>query len=279
MSRFQRRKFLIGASALLAAPYALGQPSGRRVRIGILDDGQEDAQAAAWQAFRDQLRQLGYVEGKDLVIETRFAQGVAARVNAQAAELVALKPDLIMTGGIQATQAAMMATSIIPIVFAGAGDPVKSGLVASLARPGGNVTGQSILTAQLASKRLELLLEVAPGAKRIAYLGQSTNQLHRETVLSLQETGQSRGVAVRLLEASSPDAITRAFETMVREKFGGFLVAGGPVVFAHRQNIVDLAARHRLPAVYGREEYVAAGGFLSYGRNVAAGYRADRVIE
>ena len=142
MSRFQRRQVLIAACALLAAPFALGQPAGRRVRIAILDEGQEESQAELWRAFRDQLQKLGYVEGITLVIEARFAQGVSARMQAQAAELVALKPDMIVTTGTPATQAAIKATSSIPIVFTGVGDPVKSGLIASLARPGGNVTGQ-----------------------------------------------------------------------------------------------------------------------------------------
>lgn len=283
MSRFQRRKFLIGASALLVAPFALGQPAGRRVRIGILDEGQEDAQAEYWRPFRDQLQKLGYVEGKNLVIEARFAQGVSARLNAQAAELVALKPDLIVTSNTSATQAAMKATSSIPIVFTSAGDPVKSGLVANLARPGGNVTGQSIMSTQLTAKRLEMLLEVVPGAKKIGYLG-SNNQLTRDLYQSLHETGQSRGVAIRMLKANAPDEIARAFDLMVREKFDGFVVGASPVFFAHRQNIVNLAARHRLAAVYVRDEYVAAGGLLSYGRDVVAGYRrvadfAHRILQ
>ena len=273
MSRFQRRQVLIAACALLAAQYALGQSAGRRVRIAILDEGQEESQAELWRAFRDQLQKLGYVEGITLVIEARFAQGVSARMQAQAAELVALKPDMIVTTGTPATQAAIKATSSIPIVFTGVGDPVKSGLIASLARPGGNVTGQSIMSTQLVAKWLEMLLEIAPGAKKIAYLGQSSNPLTKEVIQSLQQAGHSRGVAIRLLEASTPDAIARAFELMVREKFDGFIVAPTPVLFAHRKTIVDLAARQRLPAVYGREEYVAAGGLLSYGRDVVAEYR------
>ncbi len=243
------------------------------MRIGVLDEGQEDVQAEYWRAFRDQLQKLGYAEGKNLVIEARFAQGVSARLHAQAAELVALKPDLIVTATTLPTQAAMKATSGIPIVFVSAGDPVKSGLVASLARPRENVTGQSIMTTQLAVKRLEMLLEVAPVKRKIAYLGQSSNPLRTEEVQTLQEIGQSRGVAIRLLDVSAPDAIVRVFELIVREKFGGLLVAASPVLFAHRKTIVDLAARNRLPAVYPREEYVAAGGLLSYGRDVVAGYR------
>ena len=141
MSRFQRRQILIAACVLLVAPFALAQPGGRTVRIGILDNGNEDAQAERWLAFRDQLQKSGYVEGKNLVIEARYARGLSARLHAQAAELVALTPDLIVTVSTPAAQAAMKATSSIPIVMTGTGDPVKTGLVASLARPGGNVTG------------------------------------------------------------------------------------------------------------------------------------------
>ena len=283
MSRIQRRQILIAACALLVAPFASGQPAGRLVRIGILSEANEDAQY--WLLpLRDQLKKLGYVEGKNLVIEARFAQGVSARLHAQAAELVALKPDLIVTSGTVATQAAMKATSSIPIVFVGAADPVKSGLVASLARPGGNVTGTSNMTMQLSAKWIEMLLEIAPGAKKIAYLGQSSNQAIRAIYQSLQETARSRGAAIRLLEASTPDEIARAFELMVREKFDGFVVAVSPVLLTHRQSIADLAARHRLPAVYPREEYVAAGGLLSYGGETVAGYRraadfAHRILQ
>ena len=284
MSRIRRREILIAACVLLTAPFALGQPAARLVRIGILSEGNEDGNVSFGPAFREQLRKLGYVEGKNLVIETRFAQGVPARLPAQAAELVALKPDLIVTTATPSTQAAMKATSSIPILMSGVGDPVKLGLVASLARPGGNVTGISIMSAQVAAKWLEMLLEIAPGAKKIAYLGQSSNQAIREIYQSLQETGRSRGVAIRLLEAGTPDEIARAFELMVREKFDGFVVSGTPVLLAHRQTIVNLAARHRLPAVYGREEYVAAGGLLSHGNDSAERYRrtadyAHRILQ
>ena len=269
----ERRNFLLSAGLLLVAPFALGQPAERRVRIGILNEGNEDTQSEFWPAFRDQLQKSGYVEGKNLVIEARFARGMSARLHALAAELVALKPDLIVTIGTPAAQGAMKATSSIPIVFASAGNPVKSGLVASLARPGGNVTGLANMATQTMAKGLEMLLEIAPRAKKIAYLGQSSNPLTKEVVQSVQEAGHSRGVAIRLLEASTPDAIARAFELMVREKFDGFVVAPTPVLFAHRKTILDLATRHRLPAVYGREEYVAPGGLLSYGRDVIAEYR------
>jgi putative ABC transport system substrate-binding protein len=275
MTRIQRRRVLIAACALLTAPFALGQPAGRTVRIGILYEGQEGAQAGFWRAFRDHLEKSGYVEGKNLVIEARSTQGVSARLHAQAADLVALKPDLIVTTATPSTQAAMKATSSIPIVFAGASDPVKSGLVASLARPGGNVTGQAVMSSQLTAKGLEMLLEISPAAKKIAYLGQSSNPAIRQTHQSLQKIGRSRGVAVRLLDASTPDEIARAFELMVRDKFDGFVVSPAPVFLAHRQTIADLAARYRLPAVYGPEEFAAVGGLLSYGRDlVAAGRRA-----
>ena len=284
MSRFQRRKFLAGAFALLAAPYVLGQPAGRRVRIGILSEANEDAQWEFPHTFRDHLQKSGYVGGKNLVIETRFSRGVSARLHAQAAELVALKPDLIVTITTPATQAAMKATSSIPIVMAGMSDPVKSGLVASLARPGGNVTGLSIMSTQMTAKGLEMLLEIAPSAKKIAFLGQSSNQTHGEIYQSLQITGRSRGVAIRMLEASTPDEIARAFKLMASEKFDGVVVSTSAVLFAHRKSIADLAARHRLPAVYGREEYVAAGGLLSYGRDSVELYRrvadyAHRILQ
>ena len=140
------------------------------------------------------------------------------------------------------------------------------------------------MSTQTTAKALEMLLEISPAAKRIAFLGQSSNQQHKEIYQTLQEMGRSRGLAIRLLEAGTPDEIARVFELMVREKFDGFVISAAPVLLAHRQSIVDLAARHRLPAVYGREEYVAAGGLLSYGGDRVAGYRraanfAHRILQ
>ena len=273
MGQISRRQFLFSAGALLAGRSALAQPAGRPARIALLAAAREDASAALWRTFRGRLRELGYVEGQNLVIEARFAQGASERLPALAAELVGLKPDLIVASGTSETLAALRATSTIPIVFTSSADPVKTGMVASLARPGGNVTGQSSMYTVISAKWIEMLLELVPGAKQIAFLGLTSNEAIRINFRSMQEVARPRGVAVRLLEAGTPGAIERAFEVMVAEKFDGFMVAAAASLLANRRQIVELAARHRLPATYARDEYVAAGGLLSLGTDADHQYR------
>ena len=161
----------------------------------------------------------------------------------------------------------MQATSTIPIVFTAAAEPVEMGLVASLARPGGNVTGQAIMSAQVSAKWIEILTEIAPRARKFAFLGQASNQAIVAVFRSMQETASAHNFSVRLMEAIDPGAVDRAFKVMVAEKFDGFMVASAPVLLPHRQQIVDLAVRHRLLAVYARNEYVTAGGLLSYAQD------------
>lgn len=283
MSRIRRRQFLIAAGALISAPLARPQPAGRQVRIAILDDAREGADAVRWHSFRSRLQELGYVEGRNVVIDARFSQGAPERLRALTAELVALSPDVIVVSTTPATRAAMQATSAIPIVFTAVSEPVETGLVASLARPGGNVTGLAIMSAQISAKWIEILTEIAPGARHFAFLGQASNQAVAAVFRSMQETARERNFFVRLMEATDPGAVDRAFELMVAEKFDGFMVASTPVLLPHRQQIVELAARHRLPAVYARNEYVTAGGLLSYAPDGNALFRraadyVDRIL-
>ena len=260
-----RRQFLLLAVAVLAAsPATQAQTQGRRARIATLEDARPGALEGNWRSFRGRLQELGYLEGRDFLVDARSSQEDLARLPTIAAELLSLRPDVIVTTSTPTTRAAMQATSTVPIVFVGIAEPVETGLVASLARPGANVTGQAIVSAELSGKWIELLLELAPKAKKIAYLGQAANQGVMVVYRSMQQATQARSISVRLLEATDSHEIDRAFEVMRNEDFDAFICAAAPVILPYRQKIVELAARQRLPAAYARSEYVAAGGLLSY---------------
>ncbi len=279
MSQVGRRQFLLAGAAMLAAPRkGAGQPRGEQVRIAIFEDGNQGATEALWREFRGRLRELGWVEGKNVSFVSRFSQGKRDRLPELAAELVGLAPDVIVAATTPASRAAMRATSSIPIVFI-TGDPLGGGLVTNLARPGGNATGQSIMSAELSAKWLEILAELVPGTKNIAMLGQASNRSLVAVFRSLQQAAEARGISVRLLEATQPQEIDSAFETMAREGFDAFITASALTVLRHRRQIVDLAARYRLPAVYARDEYTTGGGLLSYAPNRVAAFRglADQV--
>lgn len=260
-----RRTLLFLAGATFAAPcIGLAQPAKRVYRIGILDDAGENARQGDLAEIRDALRQVGLVEGSTIVFEVRRAQGVSERLNTLAAELVATKPDLILTPGTPTTRAALRATSSIPIVFWGAADPVGAGLVGSLARPGGNVTGVSIMATQTEQKNLELMHELAPAARRIAYLTDTGNQAATLTYSRLEEKAHALKLSLQMLDCFGRDALERAFATIRRERVQGLLVAFNGALLEYKDDIVQFAARERLVTVYGRAEYVAAGGLISY---------------
>jgi putative ABC transport system substrate-binding protein len=287
VSQAQRTRFAIAAatvlgiivlSTLLIGPLAaLAQPAGRVLRIAILDDATETARAHVWQVFRNRLRELGYAEGKNLVIEARYARGANERLPVLAAELVALKPDVVVVVTTQGTRAAIQATSSIPIVFTGVGDPVAAGLVASFARPGGNATGLSIITTELGAKWIELLREIAPGAKRVAYLTDVSSEGAVLGFKRLQEQARKLDVTVEMFGAQQSRELERSFEAIVRERFAGLIVGPSATVFDHRKQIVQFAERQKLPTVYARREYVEAGGLLSYG--VETGVLYQRTAE
>jgi len=275
MSRASRRRFLVafGALGALAAARAHSQGHAPQAQIAVLSDSTGNVAEARWLAFRDRLRELGYVEGKNLAIAWRFSGGVQSRLPSLAAELVALKPSVILTVTTPATQAAMKATASIPIVFVGAGEPVESGLVASLARPGGNVTGTTNMSGALSGKWLEILIAIKPGARKFAFLGQGNNRGFASVLRSTQTAASALGVSVRPLEATNPREVEQAFELMRSEKFDALMVASSPVILSQGEQIVDLAARHRLPALYSRDEYLGLGGLLSYGPDRNAYFR------
>ncbi len=265
----RRRAFIFTlALGLLLAPLAAeAQQAGKVYRIGFLGSAPPATpdMARNINAFLRGMRDLGYVEGQNLRIEWRFAEGRAERHPGFAAELVGLKVDVIVAVVTPAVQAAKGATTTIPIVMITAGDPVGSGLVASLARPGGNVTGLSSMTIDLSAKQVELLKASVPKVTRVAVLW---NPAHPAHPLMLKEAeGAARAVAVQLqiLEARDPDEFDRAFAAMTRERAGALLVLADPMFFAHRVRLTQLAAKSRLPSMYLTREYVEAGGLISYG--------------
>jgi putative tryptophan/tyrosine transport system substrate-binding protein len=261
--------FALGALLLaLCVPVDAQQPTKVR-RIGFLTTDFLSIGSARTEAFRQGLRELGYVEGKNIVIEWRSAEGKLDRLPALAAELVRLKVDVIVTGGLGATRPANEATNTIPIVMAQDPDPVRNGFVASLARPGGNITGLSTLSPELSGKRLELLKEIVSRLSRVAVLGTSTSP---STAQALRETELAAGaLAVKLqyLDVRSPKDIETAFRAAGKGHADAVLLLGGPLLASQRTQFADLAVKSRLPAIYWRSDIVEAGGLMSYGVNLA----------
>ena len=228
------------------------------------------------EAFRQGLRDLGYVEGGNVVIEYRDAEGKLERLPALAAELVALKVDVIVTSGTLAALAAKQATRTLPIVFSPAGDPVTSGLVTSLARPGGNITGLSALNPELVGKRLELLKQAVPGVSRVAVLwqpGAFGERAEKDMLKGAEVAARALGVQPQFVEARGPADFDRAFSDMTKTRAGALTVLGSNMFVSERRRLVDLAAKNRLPAVYAVREFVDAGGLMAYGPNLADLYR------
>ena len=266
--RSTRRAFLIalGASAL-AAPFKLRAQQPTRIpTIGLLVGVSRSAHLAHTEAFRQGLRELGYVEGKNVIIEYRYAGGELERTPSLAAELVRLKVNVIMTQG-PGAEAAKNATRTVPIVITDVADPVATGLVASLARPGGNVTGLSSLAAQMSGKRLELLKEAIPKLSRVAVLWDPSNA---NNVLSLGETKAAAAplqVTLQSVEVRGPDDFDPAFLAIKKEGAGALIVLRNPVNITHQARILGFAAERRLPAMYLDSGYTDAGGLMSYGPN------------
>jgi putative ABC transport system substrate-binding protein len=276
LNRVQRRQFLIAAGALLATPLvAEAQQAVKVARIGYLT-GNLAARPHLLEAFRQGLRDLGYVETRNVVIEYRDAEGKLERLPALAAELVALKVDVIVASGTLAALAASQGTRTVPIVFSPAGDPVGSGLVTSLARPGGNVTGLSALALELVGKHLELLKQAVPRVSRVAVLwqpGAFGERTEKDMLKQADVAAQDLGVRLQFVEAREPTDFDRAFSEMTRARAGALTVLGSNMFVSERRRLVDLAAEKLLPAVYQVRELVDVGGLMSYGPNLADLYR------
>ena len=245
-------------------PAEAQQPGKGVHRIGVLWAGSATEISTRLEAFRQGLRDLGYVEKNNIVFEYRFADGKPDRLPALAAELVRLNVDVIVTTAI-ATRPAKEATNTIPIVTPQFGDPVASGLVASLARPGGNITGLSQLGPELAGKRLELLKETVPKITRVAYF---RNPATPGTELrGMQAVAPALGLQLQVLEVRSPNDFDSAFKAALKERANALSTATNPVITGHKERIMDFAAKNRLPAIYPRSEFVDAGGLMFYGVN------------
>jgi putative ABC transport system substrate-binding protein len=230
------------------------------------------------------MRDLGWVEGRDFVIETRYADGFAARLPELAAQLVRQRVDLILAGSNLGTLAAKQATNTIPIVMVTTGDPIAGGLVASLAQPGGNVTGLTALGAALSAKRLALLKEALPGVERIAVLTRSAAPSHDQFMQERDELAKGLGIRLQVVEARDPAGFERAFAEMVRERAGALMVFSDALFITYRKRLVELAAKSRLPAVYPELEFVGAGGLMFYGASLADLYHqaavyADKIFK
>jgi putative ABC transport system substrate-binding protein len=272
-----RRKF-IGSVAfgLLVAPLAsLAQQVGKVYHVGMLETTPMTMNAANLGAFREQLRELGYAEGSNLIIEYRSADGRSERFPNLAAELMNMKVDLIVAGGSLATQAAKNATRTIPVVMANVGDPLK--FVASLARPGGNVTGLSSLVNDTVTKNLGLLRELLPDSKRIAVISNGDNPATAPQWKDLETAAPSMGVKLQLLDVRNPEGLEPAYAAASQQHADGLMGGQDGVFLANRKQVVELAAKYRLPAIYRSKEFVEAGGLMAYGPNYPDLYRRAAV--
>jgi ABC-type uncharacterized transport system substrate-binding protein len=271
--------------SLLTAPLTSSAQQAAQVpRLGLLIPGSSSAFAPRIEAFRHGLRDLGYVEGRNITIEYRFAEGQYDRLPELVAELIRLHVDIMVTDGEEAILAAQHATTTIPIVMAVSSDPVGIGFVASLARPGGNITGLSFMLTEVSGKRLELLQEAIPKLSHVAVLWNPTNP---NSILGFKETqtaAHALGLPLQSLEVRGPDEFDQAFAAMTREHADALVVLSNPLFFGHRRQLAELAVKHRLPAIFLFREYVEAGGLMAYGANLNAMYRratyyVDRILK
>ena len=270
-----RRLICAISLAMLLAPLgAAAQQPGKVPRIGYFSAGSPSSAPHLLEAFRKGLRELGWVEGQNIVVDYRFAEGRFDRLPDLASELVRLKVDIIVAVPTPAAAAAKNATETIPIVMINVGDPVGLGLIASLARPGGNVTGSSYSVGlEIIGKQLELLKETVPKVRRVAILWNPANPSHPLVVRELNVAARSLGVQLQFLEARGPNEFEGAFAAMAKERMGALLVVPDSVSFLHRTRLADLAARSHLPAAYGLRGHVDAGGLMSYGPDSADLFR------
>jgi putative ABC transport system substrate-binding protein len=283
-----RRRWLtaLGVVALVDTLEVFAQQPGKVWRIGFLSlpSRPTTLDTESFGAFRQGMRDQGYIEGRNLVIEWRFADGDANRLSGLAAELVRLKVDILVAPGIDAPLALQRASSTIPIVMTSAGDPVASGLVKSLAAPGGNITGLSTITGYLGAKRLELLLDIAPKVLRVAVLVNPAGQSSVGGLKNIQDGGQKRKVAILPVEARTSQEIDNAFSLMRKQNAGALIVILHPLFQQQRSQIAELALNQRLPTITADSRDAETGCLMSYGSNLADSYRraaiyVDRILK
>ncbi len=273
----RRREFISLITGATAWPLAVRAQQPALPVVGFLHGASPDGYAPMVTAFHQGLKEAGYVEGHNVAIEYRWAEGHNDRLPALAADLVRRQVAGIVTGGTPSAFAAKAATSTIPIVFSVGIDPVRAGLVASLNRPGGNVTGVAVLTVELAAKRVQLLHELLPTASVIAVLFNPTSPLTEPETSVVQDAARSLGLELHVLNASTESEIDKAFRTLVELRAGALIVSVDPFLTNHRAQIVALAARHAVPAIYGVREFAIAGGLMSYGNDLADAYRQEGI--
>ncbi len=274
----------VALSVLLSVPTTRAQPAGRLHRIGFLGNSTAALEANLVEPFREGLRALGYAEGRDLVIEYRWAEGQYERLQALIAELMAQKVELIVTAGTPATLAVKKATTAVPVVMVAVGDPVGTGIVASLSHPGGNVTGLTSISTEMDGKRLELLREVIPTVSHIAVLWNAGSPLQVLAEQQVQAAARALRMKVLSLGVRTEAEIEAALATMGRERPDALLVLADRLLLHHRTRIMDFAARQRLPGVHAYRELVEAGGLMSFGPSYAemhrrAAYFVDRILK
>ena len=279
MNKIPRRRFLLALGALSIAPSAANAQSREKVyRVGYIQTATPDEQEQLTKAFDEGLRELGYVEGRNIVVERRFAWGKQERLPGLAVELVRLNVDVIVTGGNPVIAAVKQATATIPIVMGASRDPVGAGFIASLARPGGNITGLTNDTGlEIVGKYLELLKEAVPDASRVALLLNPLPPGAANYRKAVESAAKNLGLRLQVVEARGRDEFEGAFAAMVRERADGVVVQSDPIFFTARKQIVDLAAKNRLPAVYHAREVVEIGGLMSYGGSLDYQFRRAAV--
>ena len=283
-----RLSLLVAVSILSATLVAEAQPVVKVARIGFLFPGSASPETqASLDAFRQGLREHGYLEGQNIVVEYRAADGTIERLPGLATELARLKVDLIVAITTPGVRAAQQATTTIPIVGVNMGDPVRDGLVASLARPGGNITGTMFLGPELIPKRFELLKEALPAASRVAILwhpGAFGEQTMRDMLKEAEASARVLGLRLRLVEVRGADEFPRAFSTITRARADALFVFPSTMLFTERKRLVALAAKHRVPLLGNAREFAQVGGFISYGANIPEGARRsvsylDRILK
>ena len=268
----RRREFMMLIGGIAASPLAARAQQKAMPVIGVLSANSSTSSAPFMAAFRQGLSEAGYVEGQNVAIEYRWAEGNYDRLPALAADLVGRKVDLIMANSPPSALAAKNATSTIPIVFRGGPDPVRDGLVASLARPGGNLTGVITTATELTAKRLELLSELVPRARVIALLV-NPNSTAERVIRDVQEAARTKGLQLHVLKARSESEIDTAFASLVQLHAGALVVGADPFLSGRREQLVALASRRAVPSIYAWREFAASGGLISYGPRLTSAFR------
>jgi ABC-type uncharacterized transport system substrate-binding protein len=276
----KRRNFLklaVAAVASAAPAPSIAQTSARTPRVGYLFSFKPAEGQHLWEACRQGLRELGYVEGRNVIIEARWAEGQYDRLRELTAELIRLKVDVIVVAATPGSLAVKAATTTVPVVIVAVADPTRIGLVASLARPGANITGLSLLTPELSGKRLQLISELLPGTKRMVALSNPSNNSHAVFRDETAAAGKELNIQIDQLQARNPAEIEQAFQSASKQGARAVVVFDDPVIWSYRKDVVAAAASTRMPTIYGYSEYVTEGGLISYGPHRPDLYRRTAV--